>query len=209
VGLKTSDPKLRGLIDAAAAFVGLPVWHYRGIEYGPGEWLEGQVLTESAGNPRARRYEPHQDREQRAALHPAREFDVRLAFHGSPDPDTPGVDDGDLEDDASYGLMQVMGYNIRRLVGAPAGTPLSFGFAYRPILNLSLGLSVLLGELNAARQQHPTETESQHVERALARYNGGPTGDAPIAPHGDLRLRAYVDRVARFAELVQQDRRRA
>jgi hypothetical protein len=64
------------------------------------QWLAGFVLTESSGRPDAKRYEPHQDRARRR--------------DAAADPDTPDRDDGQLEDDASHGLKQVIGYNGRR-----------------------------------------------------------------------------------------------
>jgi hypothetical protein len=169
----------RQLLDAAAALCGLPLWTTPDRTYGAGCWLEGLVLGESAGNPKARRYERHQDRP------------------GPGDADLPDQDDGLLEDDASYGLMQVMGYNIRQLVGVPPGTPMTFGFALLPITNISLGLRVLLGELAAT---------DWTVARALARYNGGPTGDRIV--NGTMRRQIYVDHIQRSTLSVWQDRKR-
>ena len=105
------------------------------------------------------------------------------------------LDDGPLEDDASYGLMQVMGYNARRLVGALPGTKLDFGFLLLPITNLAFGLRVLLGELAAT---------GNVVARALARYNGGPTGDS-LDGNGVMRRQVYVDGVAKWAERVARE----
>lgn len=187
--------KYRQLLDAAAVQVDLPQWVYRGQAFRAGEWLEGLVLGESNGNPRARRYEPHQD---------------RAARRDAPsDPDTPDTDDGVLEDDASYGLFQVMGYNARLLVGAELGTAMRFDWLFLPVINVALGLRILTGELSRVKNEialgkHPFH---QQVERALCRYNGGPTGDALV--DGDLRLRRYIDRVAEHALAVQRDRGRA
>ena len=189
--LRTSEPRLRAFIDAAAGFVVLPHFQYRGQDFTPGELLEGLILGESAGDPRARRYEPHQDRAGRK--------------DAPSDPDTADVDDGPLEDDASYGLMQVMGYNARNLCGVPAGTPMRFGFLFLPQINIALGLRILAAELAAVYTQHPHETDHERMVRALARYNGGPTGDVMV--NGDIRLRAYVNRVAAHAELARADRR--
>ena len=187
--------RYRQLLDAAAIQVDLPQWVYRGQAYRGGEWLEGLILAESAGNPKARRYEPHQDRAGRT--------DARS------DADRPGQDDGDLEDDASYGLMQVMGYNARALVGVDIGTPMRFGWLLLPIVNIALGLRILTAELRAVASEIALARARPHqlVERALCRYNGGPTGDALV--RGDLRLRAYVDRIASHASDVQRDRGRA
>lgn len=173
----------RALIDAVADQVGLPPWTYRGQSFTPGEWLEGQILTESGGDPNAMRYEPHHDTPERAA----REGDG----------DQPGRDDGLLEDDRSYGLMQVLGSNIRRLCGVPPGTPMQFSFALLPLANLSLGLRVLHQELRAT---------DNDVARALARFNGGPTGDRLDAA-GRMRRAEYVELVARHAARVQNARR--
>lgn len=151
------------------------------MPYAPSEWLEGLILAESAGNPKARRYEPHQD----TGVRKVRELD----------PDSPDIDDGLLEDDASYGLMQVMGYNVRQLCGVAKGTPMNFGFLYLPITNLSFGLRILTAELQATRGD---------VSRALARYNGGPTGET-LQPNGKMRLEAYVRRVYEHTREVSDD----
>lgn len=186
------EPNLRKVLDAVAIFVGLPVWEYKGERYEPGVWLEGLILGESSGDRDARRYEPHQDKPH------------------STEPDRPGIDDGRNEDDASYGLMQIMGYNARRLVGVPDrcehGRPvkLDYTFLERPLINLSLGLSILLGELAAVFRSRPQASDSERVERALCRYNGGPSGDSPV--NGDYRLRRYVDHVAKYAKHVKMDR---
>lgn len=184
--------RFRQLIDAAAAQVRLPGWTYRGRIYTGGEWFEGLVLGESAGDPMARRYELHQDRASRK--------------DAPSDADHSDRDDGLLEDDASYGLCQVMGYNARGLVGVNPGTPMTFGWLFLPMINIAMGLRILSGELQEVGLDIARGKASQHqqVERALARYNGGSTGDDPVG--GDIRLRAYVDRVAAHATLVQRDR---
>jgi hypothetical protein len=183
------DPKLRVLIEASAGFVRLPVFVYKGKSYTPGELLEGWILAESGCDPRARRYEPHLD---------------RLARVGAPpDADTAGQDDGDLEDDASYGLLQILGSNARAMVGARPGTPLKFGFLFRPMANLALCLRFFLEECMApVYRLNPHETDQERLVRALCRYNGGPTGDAVV--NGDFRLRAYVDRVATHCALARK-----
>src|SRR5262245_832516 len=139
--------ELRPLIEAAAGFVGLPPWEWAGERYAPSEWLEALVLVESGGNHRAVRYEPGHD----------------VVADG----DRPGRDDGLLEDDKSYGLMQVLGSNIRRLCGVEPGTQMHFGFTLLPLTNLALGLRILTGELAAV---------GGDVAKALARYNGGRRG---------------------------------
>lgn len=185
---------LRRLLDAAALFVGLPDFRHRLQVFSPGELLEGLILTESSGNPRARRYEPHQDRKDRR--------------DAPQDPDTAGVDDGDLEDDASYGLCQVMGYNVRALSGVPAGTPMRFGWLYLPVINIAFGLRILHGELSAVRAEVAAgkTPAGRDVDRALARYNGGPTGDDLVGKA--FRLQAYVDKVGRCASLARMNRLR-
>lgn len=176
---------LRPLIDACAAQVGLPPWG----DLRPGEWLEGLILQESGGNPAARRYEPHQDRPGRA--------------DAATDGDQADVDDGQLEDDASYGLMQVMGSNARRLCGVMPGAPMRFGFLALPITNLAFGLRILTAELQATQGS---------VVRALCRYNGGPTGDA-LVPDGRgqivFRRQEYADGVVLHARAAREDRARA
>lgn len=174
--------RYRELLEAAARLVALPGWTYRGESFFRGEWLEALVLTESGGDPTATRYEPHQDRPGRR--------------DSATDPDTPGHDDGLREDDTSFGLMQVMGYNLRSLVECEPGTRMGFGWALLPIANVAMGLRVLLGEL------HQTHGD---VARALARYNGGPTGD-DRDDRGVMRRQVYVDRVFSSARRVRRDR---
>jgi len=187
---------LRRVVDSSARFVGLLPWTYRGSGefFSPGECLEGVILTESSGNAKARRYEAHQDRAGRRDQ--------------AADADTPENDNGDMEDDASFGLMQVMGFNARVLCGVPPGTPMDFGFLYLPLINISMGLRILLGELASVRAEVGAGKidPGQDFERALCRYNGGPTGDDLTG--GDFRLRAYVDRVARNAARARADKAR-
>ena len=163
-----------------AAFVALPVWEYRGEVFAPGEWWEGVIFAESGGDPNAFRYEAHQD---------------RVA-----DGDQPGQDDGTREDDKSYGLTQLMGYNARMMCGVPPGTRMDFSFLLFPLANLAFGLRLLTQELAITQGDVP---------RALARYNGGSTGTSLVpGPDGSLVLRRqeYVDRVAHHARLVVRDR---
>ena len=140
------------------------------------------VLAESAGNFKAVRYEPHQDRAGRT--------DQRN------DPDTPGVDDKWNEDDKSYGLMQVMGYNIRALLMLPR-VRIDYGFALEPAVNLSLGVTVLHAELRSV---------GGNYDRALARYNGGPTGDDGWP--GEMRLERYVARIVQHAQAAMAERKK-
>ncbi len=187
---------LRRVVDSCARFVILPPWSYRGNGefYSPGEILEGLILTESNGNPRAVRYEPAHDRAGRR--------------DAPTDADTADQDDGLMEDDKSYGLMQVMGENARILCGVPPGVPMDFGFLFDPLTNISFGLRILCEELGAVRGEvaaHKIDP-GQDLERALCRYNGGPTGDDMQG--GDFRLRAYVDKVARNAGLARADKAR-
>lgn len=191
--LRTAEPRFRAYVDAAAAFAGLPRFAYRDHEFTPGELLEGQILAESNGNRLARRYEPHQDRAARTDR--------------AQDPDVADQDDGDLEDDASYGLMQVMGYNARALCGCRPGTPMKFGWLFLPQTNISLGLRILRAEMDAIYRIHPHEAEGERLVRALCRYNGGPTGDAWIPEKNDFRLRKYVDHVAANALRAKESRR--
>jgi len=166
-----------------------------GTIFEPGELLEGIILTESGGDPRAYRYEAHQDRAGRR--------DAPL------DPDTADLDDGFLEDDTSYGLMQVMGTNARRLLGVPPGVRMRFDFMFKPVLNVSLGVQVLKLELAAVEAEVLVGRipGGRVVERALARYNGGPTGD-DLESNGDFRLQAYIDKVAHRTLLVRRDKGR-
>src|SRR5262245_7846063 len=141
--------RYRQLLDAIAVECALPGWK----QFPAGVWLEALVMQESSGNPLARRYEPHHD--------------VAGRKDAASDGDKIGQDDGLLEDDASYGLMQVLGSNVRRIIGAPPGTPLHFDFLMRPLAGIAFGLRVLLDELRVSHND---------VDQALARYNGGSTG---------------------------------
>jgi hypothetical protein len=174
---------VRPLIRAAADHAGLPSWGDAAARV----WLEALVMTESSGNAKARRYEPHQDRPGRA--------------DAATDADRPGTDDGLLEDDASYGLCQVMGYNLRRYLGLAPGTTMHYGFAYRPALNIDAGIWVLQGDIAALRREGMAHGEHELVARALARYNGGPTGD-DRGPTGAMRVQPYVDKVAHWSTIV-------
>ena len=180
--MKVQTRAYRELIDAAAREVALPSWTRGGDRFAPGEWLEGLVLTESNGDPRATRYEPHHDRPGR-----------RDSFG---DADTPNHDDGILEDDRSYGLMQVLGSNIRRLCGVGPGVPMRFSFAFLPMTNLAFGLRILTAELGAT---------GGDVARALARYNGGASGDQ-LDADGRMRREEYVQKVALNAQRARMDR---
>ncbi len=184
MNLLTDDPKIRLFIDACAAVVNLPARPVHGEVYRPGEWLEGLVLQECSGKPNVRRYEPHQDRPGRPEK----------------DPDTPGQDDGPGEDDASWGPMQVMGYNIRAIMGAASSCVFNYQALYWWPLGMAFGLKVLVGEL--------VQT-SRDVGRALARYNGGPTGDR-LEPAGQglmaMRRQVYVDGVEGHTVRVRQSR---
>lgn len=191
--LRTAEASFRRLIDAVAAFEHLPRWTYRSEEYSPAELLEGLILTESSGDPLARRYEPHQDAADRD--------------DAKNDPDRPGADDGPLEDDASYGLCQVMGYVLKGLLEVDRPVRMKFELLYRPLFGLAAGVEVLKRELRAVYLTNPTQAETERVVRALARYNGGPTGDAWEIETGDIRRREYVDLVAKNAKRARDDRR--
>jgi hypothetical protein len=169
--------RFRSLIDVLAAHAQLPPWNHGGETWPAAVWLEGQVLQESSGNPRARRYEPALDRR--------------------PDGDTPGADDGAFEDDASYGLLQVLGSNIRAQLGIAPGVRMSFEFAYDPAEGLLRGIRHL--------QTECFRIAGTDVARALAIYNGGPRGTSLVpGPGGELVLRRqdYVDAVAKWAARV-------
>lgn len=199
-------PELRRLIDAAAHLVSLPRW--RDLS-GP-EWLEGLILGESGGDPNATRYERHQDQK--------------------PDADRANVNDGMAEDDTSYGLMQVMGYNLRRLVGVPdkvegetpggwenypfeAPVPMNFSWALRPLANIAFGLRLLCEEIERAEREVVQASpalklplDTVVVELALARYNGGPKGNA-LTDWPELRTKSYVERVHAHGIKARADRR--
>lgn len=197
MSLRTAEPRLRRLIDALADFHALPRFSYKGEDFTAGELLEGLVLTESSGNPLARRYEAHQDKAGRS--------------DAATDADTPARDDAATEDDASYGLTQVMGYNWRRILGLRPGTPIDFGaFAFDPVFSLRAGIKILDAELKAVYSIHPHAPDAERVVRALCRYNGGPSGDSmvEISPgKEDLRRREYVDLVFARCRQARDDRR--
>jgi hypothetical protein len=138
-----------------ASFYQLPGLSCEGTAYSPGELLEGLILTESSGDPAARRYEPHQDRAGRT--------------DAPTDPDMPSRDDGAAEDDACYGLCHVMGYNWRRILGLRPGTPANFSsFAYDPAFSIRGGLRELQDELAAVYRQHPHVGDDERMVRAEA-----------------------------------------
>jgi hypothetical protein len=170
---------LRPLIDALARNAGLPKWE----TFAPGHWLEALILQESGGDTNATRYERRHDLKRRA-------YD--------PD-DRPGQDDGDMEDDKSYGLMQVLGSNVRTLCHVPDGARFCYSFLRRPAAGIDFGLRILTAELKHT---------GGDVPRALARYNGGPTGDRRDA-EGRMRRQIYVNGVWSWASKVRDDRRAA
>lgn len=189
--LRTGEARFRRLIDAAAAIEQLPSFAFAGHFFSPGELLEGLILAESSGDPRARRYEPHQDA-------PGRKDAAR-------DPDAAGVDNGPFEDDASFGMCQVMGYTLKGLLEIDRPARMNFTLLYRPLFGLAAGVEVLKRELAAVFVADPTQNENDRTARALARYNGGPTGD-DLDERGQMRLSAYVAKVAKNAKLAQDDR---
>jgi hypothetical protein len=194
--LRTSEAPFRRLIDAVAAFEQLPRWSYKDQEYSAGELLEGLILTESSGDPMARRYEPAHDA-------PGRKD------QGS-DPDQLAHDDGRFEDDASYGLGQVMGTTFKALLHVDRPVKIDYSILYRPLFGLAALIETLKGELRAVYLMSPMASDSERIVRALARYNGGPTGDTLVAgpPPAlpQLRTQAYVDRVAANAKKAHEDR---
>lgn len=194
--LRTGEPRLRRLIDANAAWWQLPGLTYRGQAFLPAEWFEGLLWHESAhGNPSARRYEPHQDR-------PGRKDQAQ-------DGDRPGIDDGPREDDASYGLGQVMGYTFEALVDLqPRNATMNYEVLYHPPIGIAFAGLTLSLELAAVYRERPHESEDERVIRALARYNGGPTGDDIDEASQDIRCRGYVNLVTQAAAIVRADRQR-
>jgi hypothetical protein len=179
VSVSLPSAKFRSLIDALAAQARLPPWNYQGETWPGAVWLEGQVMQESSGDPRARRYEGHLD--------------------SVADGDHAGVDDGLSEDDASYGLLQVLGTNLRAMVGVAPGVPMNFSWALRPAAGLVFGVRFLCDECLA-----PVGGEG-NVHRALARYNAGPRGTSMVpGPGGSLALsnQPYVDAVAKWTRRV-------
>lgn len=178
--LRTADPATRLLIHAVALKYALPPW--RG--FSGSEWLEAMVISESSGDPQARRYEVHLD-----LLSPD-------------DADTPAHDDGDMEDDKSYGPMQVLGTNLRRAVGISGRARMNFAWA------TDFGVGLLMGVLHVQGLIRP---QLEHeismdvvVDRALARYNGGFKGNP--REDGTLRTQVYVDKIRKNTELVHADR---
>jgi hypothetical protein len=100
----------------------------------------------------------------------------------------------------SYGLLQVLGSNIRALCGidceCPGGPTVEFDkWALDPAVGLWLGIRHL--ERECFRR-------NGDVAKALAIYNAGPRGGLIV--DGKLRNQAYVDKVAAWCLRVQADR---
>lgn len=187
------------MLDAAALFVALPSWR---TVSGP-ELLEGLILAESGGDPNATRFERRQDQQA--------------------DGDSRDLDDGMREDDKSYGLMQVMGYNLRRLVGVPdrvkaygvqqleVPVPMDFSWALRPLANIAAGLRLLCAEIHVAEtevRKLGSGRDVPAVDVALARFNGGRKGNL-VTDYPLLRNGAYVERIFEHAQRAQADRKAA
>ena len=169
--------KYRKMIEEKANQFMLPLWMYNGDIWPGSVWFEGLVMQESAGDPNARRYEKHQDKESPT------------------DPDSPQVDDGEVEDDASYGLCQIMGTTAKGLLKLDPKVPMTMTFLYEPNLNLQL----------AAQLLHKLLLDvGLDVARALCRYNGGHSGDK-IMPNGLYRRQEYVDLVVKRTKMVDED----
>lgn len=172
------------MIDSAANLAQLPRFSYKGDVFTPAEWLEGLILAESSGNPDARRYEKAHD---------------KLA-----DGDYPEADNGVREDDASFGLTQVLGTTLKGRLEATGR--MNFSLLFDPLVSIGVGLLEIKQWLLAAYRAHPNQEESELVVRALCKYNGGGNGDAEDPETGDLRGRSYVDLVAKNAKRAQDDR---
>jgi len=194
--LRTGETRLRRFIDATAALYQFPPWTYRGQDFLPGEWFEGQLFHESArGKLDARRYEPHQDAAGRKDQ--------------AQDGDRPGVDDGAREDDASYGLGQVMGYTFKGLWDVqPRSASLNYTRLFKPAIGITHAAEVLAEEFAGVYRLHPHAEDGERIVRVFCRYNGGPTGDAVDDATGDLRCRPYVNLVADAAAVVRTDRQK-
>jgi len=162
------DPYVLQVVAAIAHYINIPFW--RG--YKPWEILAGIVLTESSGNPNARRFEPGE----------AVKYGVQL-------------DRGQHEPFASWGLMQVMGTNINVQLGlAPDCTMLNFKkFGGRELLGLAFGAR----ELVEAMAMHKDDFEA-----ALGQYNGGAWGAQREPGNMMVNDWEYVERVAHNAELA-------
>jgi soluble lytic murein transglycosylase-like protein len=111
-----------------------------------------------------------------------------------------------LEDDRSYGLMQLLGSNARRICEVPPGVGMGFSWLLDPSKNIACAKDVLLYELKAT---------GGNVSRALARYNGGPTGEKIVLVGGlvgrvngkmQMRCQGYVDLIRKAAARVEADR---
>ena len=171
------DPKVRALLDAAAALYELPRWGGVDLDgipgiWEPGEWLAALVLTESSFDPRAKRYEPQLDK--------------------LPDGDTPQADDGATEDDTSWGPMQVLGLNVKALLNAQGAERLNYSVLQDWLIGVGFGMKILIGSFRR---------RDTSVDVALARYNGGWAGNP--RSDGTLRNQAYVDRVWKNCAIVR------
>ncbi len=133
--------------------------------------VKAVIQVESSWNPRARRYESGKD---------AREGNKR--------------DDGEWEINASWGLMQIMGYTARQL-GFPRQWP--FDLLYSPELNIYLGCKLLRLLLDRVERVARMNALSP-LAVALARYNGGPRGNP--RKDGTLRNQHYVNKVFKAME---------
>ena len=167
--------RFRPVIKQAARLFGLP---YLTV-YPPAVWLEAMILQESSGEPKARRYEPALDR----------------GSSQRPDQDAPGQDDLMFEDDASYGLMQLLGSTYKDVLGIPQASRVPFNVLFHPIVNIGIGC-LYLAKLVAATDNS--------AARALCRYNGGGLGDQ-LQADGRFRRQEYVDAILRRCPLVEDD----
>lgn len=117
----------RETLQAEARRLKLPAWQVHGELFMGHEWLEGLVLHESGGDPRAYHLDKHD---------PA----LGQAF----------------QIDASYGLMQTEGRTVLGHMDALSSwqaNPFSFEFLYYPLTGIAHGLRALLTSLAVADGQ--------------------------------------------------------
>lgn len=106
-------------------------------------------------------------------------------------------DAGDFEEWASFGLFQIEGRTFRQMYHFAPQVVINYAdMLGRPLLNLAVALRI---------HKENLFTYAGSVERALAAYNGGPSG-ANDDGTGNLVRQDYVEAVRRHGAAVLADR---
>lgn len=127
-------------------------------------WLTFVVDKESDFRTEARRYEPHHDKRDDEEQH-KEAFRQFAGFH-----DEPNQDDDKWEEDASYGLCQIMGYTAIWLGWRPE-TSEGFYELYDPDVNLDLGAEYL--DHLYSKFPEITHSEKERLRMATGAFNAG------------------------------------